>query len=85
MIIYPSSQFKKSYKKLPRFIQNKAKIKDRLFRQNPFNPALDTHKLKGKLKNHWSYSVDRDYRVLFRFIAKNKALYFNIGTHDIYK
>ena len=85
MIIYPTSQFKKSYKKLPNFIKKKAEQKDKIFRQQPFDSVLVTHKLRGKLKNYCSYSVDDKYRVLFRFKNKNKVIYFNIGTHEIYK
>ncbi len=85
MIIYPTSRFKKSYQRLSVSVKSKAKEKDRIFRQNPFNPILDAHKLKGKLKNYRSYSVDKSYRVLFRFENKNKVIYFNIGTHEIYK
>jgi len=85
MIIYPTSQFKKSYRRLPNGIKKKAEIKDRLFRNNSFNPVLRTHKLKGRLTNYWSYSVDKNYRVLFRFINRNEVIYFNIGTHDVYK
>ena len=85
MIIYPTSRFKKSFKKLPRYIKEKAHIKDEIFRENPFNLILGTHKLSGRLKNYWSYSVDENYRVLFRFLDKDKVIYFNIGTHEIYK
>jgi len=85
MIIYPTSQFKKSYKRLPNFIKKKAKEKDTIFRQQPFDSILDTHKLKGKLKSFWAYSVDKSYRVLFRFENKNKVIYFDIGTHEVYK
>jgi len=56
--IYPTSQFKKSYKKLPKTIQRKTERREEIFISNPFNPILETHKLKGKLKNYWSYSVD---------------------------
>jgi len=70
---------------LPISVKNKAKEKDRIFRENPFNPILNTHKLKGKFKNYRSYSVDKSYRVLFRFENKNKAIYFDIGTHKIYR
>ena len=73
MIIYPTSQFKKSYKKLPNFIKKKAEQKDKIFRQQPFDSVLVTHKPSGKLKKFWSYSVDKNYLVLFRFENKNIA------------
>ena len=56
-----------------------------MFRKDPFTPILATHKLGGKLKNYWSYSVDEQYRVLFRFAKGNTVIYFDIGTNDIYK
>lgn len=85
MIIYPTSKFRRCFQKLPKDIKEKAKIKDKIFRENPFNPALKAHKLTGRLKNYWAYSVDENHRVLFRFVNKDKVIYFDIGTHDIYK
>jgi len=49
--IYPTSQFKKSFKKLSRDIQQSAIAKDKIFRENPHAPSLKTHKLKGKLSS----------------------------------
>jgi len=85
IVVYPSSQFRKSFKKLPRAVQKKAERRDEMFRESPFIPILETHKLGGKLKDYWAYSVDEHYRVLFRFEKGNKVLYFDIGTHEIYK
>ena len=39
------------------------------FSQNPFDPRLRTHKLTGKLKGLWSFSVAYDCRVIFKFIS----------------
>ncbi len=85
MIIYPTSQFRKAFKKLPNTIKEKATIKDEVFRKNSFVLTLQTHKLEGKLKDYWAYSIDNNYRVLFSFVSKNEVIYFNIGTHEIYK
>jgi addiction module RelE/StbE family toxin len=43
-----------------------------IFSQNPFDPKLRTHKLTGKLKGLWSFSVSYNYRVIFRFIVRLK-------------
>jgi len=56
-----------------------------MFRKDPFTRTLKTHKLSGKLKSYWSYSVDESYRVLLRFEKENKVIYFDIGTHEIYR
>ena len=52
------------------------------FSQNPFDPKLRTHKLTGKLKGLWSFSVSYDYRVIFRFINDRDVLLIDIGNHD---
>jgi addiction module RelE/StbE family toxin len=85
MEIEYSRGFLKSLEKLPKIIQEKAQRKDNIFRENISHFSLRTHKLKGKLKNYYSYSVDKNHRVLFRFENKNKVIYFDIGTHNIYK
>ncbi len=45
--VHYASDFRKSYKKLPRNIQNLVDRKDKIFRENPFHPSLQTHKLHG--------------------------------------
>ncbi len=55
-----------------------------LFVKNPFEISLKTHKLSGKLKNLWSFSVDYDLRVIFYFTKGNpkKAVFVDIGNHS---
>lgn len=83
--ILPTTQFKKSFRRLPRDIQKKTAEREKIFIANPFDPRLDTHKTKGRLKGLWSYSVDFRYRVLFRFIDEESVIYHNIGDHSIYE
>jgi len=83
--IYYSSQFIKSLKRLPENIAILVEGKQSFFMINPFNPLLKTHKLKGKLKEYYSFSVNSEYRVIFKLINKGKVLFFDIGTHEIYK
>lgn len=85
MKVYPSKQFQKSFKKLPKDIQQTAIKKDKIFRSNPHSPQLKTHKLKGKLSIFWSYSVKYSYRIVFEFIDDQTVIYQDIGTHEIYK
>ena len=86
MEIALSAPFKRAFKK---------KVKDRkavedlfwdavdLFINNPYDPALKTHKLSGKLKDLWSFSVEYDLRVIFYFADNNsKAVFVNFGSHD---
>jgi toxin HigB-1 len=54
--------------------------------EDPFQPGLRTHKLKGDLANIWSCSIDYNYRILFEFVRdsdeEEAVLLLNIGTHD---
>lgn len=80
-----SSKYIHSFKKLPGSIQQKARQKEIVFRRAPFNPQLKTHKLHGRFRDYWSYSVDFKYRVIFSFPNSDKALFFDIGLHPIYQ
>lgn len=80
-----SSKYIRSFKKLPGSIQQKARRKEIIFRRNPFNPQLKTHKLHGRFQDYWGYSVDFKYRVIFSFPNGGKALFFDIGLHPIYQ
>ncbi|PIU68019.1 MAG: type II toxin-antitoxin system mRNA interferase toxin, RelE/StbE family [Armatimonadetes bacterium CG07_land_8_20_14_0_80_40_9] len=82
--IHFAPRFFKSFEKLHDSVKTMAKKKDKLFRINPFDPKLHTHKLKGKLSGAWSYYINHDYRILFRFIKQDEVLYYDIGTHEIY-
>lgn len=77
-----SRKFLKSLSKLSKEIQNKAIVKDNIFRTNPFDPRLKTHKLHGKQKEEWSYSIDNFYRVTFIFVKNGEILFLDIGNHD---
>lgn len=70
---------------MPDRIQRLAYQKDTIFRANPFHPRLLTHKLKGELKDRWAYSVNRENRIVFRFLDDHTILYLDIGTHEVYK
>ena len=83
-IIY-SQKFSKEYKKIPDNIKKLAEDKEVLFRKNPFDLKLKTHRLRGKLKIFYSFSIDYKYRIIFEFSKDKKKVYFHlIGKHDIY-
>lgn len=83
--IHFTRRFFKSFEKLPPSVQELAKKKDKWFRNNPFDRRLHTHKLKGELAGAWAYAVNRNYRVLFRFINGSEVIYYDIGTHEVYR
>lgn len=84
-IIY-SSKFAREYKKLPDNIKDIAEEQEILFRNNPFDPKLKTHKLKGKLDGFLAFSVGYKYRIIFEFAKEKNRVYFHsVGGHDIYE
>lgn len=85
MRIFLSHQFEKNYKNLPKKIKLLLQKKEDLFRKNPYNPSLKTHHLGGLLKDLSSFSVNYSYRVLFRFIDKERVIFYDVGTHSIYQ
>jgi proteic killer suppression protein len=84
MEISYSPKFARQYKKLSREIKDKAKEKEALFRINPFDNKLKTHKLNGEFKDYWSFSVDYEIRIIFRFLDANTVRFLFVGDHDIY-
>ena len=83
--IYYSSHFARAFKKLPGEIQQKALEREKLFRENCFNPQLGTHKLQGSLKKYWSFSVTYSIRILFEFTAKGRVGFIDIDDHGVYR
>jgi mRNA-degrading endonuclease RelE of RelBE toxin-antitoxin system len=79
-----SPLFEKRYNKLPEKIKEKAKKKEKIFRENPFHPILKTHKLSGQEKESWAFWIDY-YRIKFIFLNDEAVLFLDIGTHKIYK
>ncbi len=80
-----SSSFKKAFKKK---IKGRKEIEEKFWKcmadfiQNPFDTRLKTHKLSGKLKDDWSFSVEYDLKVVFYFAGSQKAVFTDIGGHD---
>ncbi|NEO73600.1 type II toxin-antitoxin system mRNA interferase toxin, RelE/StbE family [Moorena sp. SIO3H5] len=85
-----TSSFKRAFKAIIKRQPNlKPKIegKLRLLADNPYNPILRTHKLKGKLSGAWACSVEYDCRLIFNFeqnpdTLEEEILLIDIGTHD---
>ena len=78
--------FRKLYLELPFSVRRKADAKTQLFRQNPFHPSLRTKKLEPHHEEIWSFWIDRDFRIKFRFIAPWEVHFLFIGNRkDIYR
>lgn len=80
-----SSSFRKAFRKR---VTGNIELENRfwqrvdIFIRNPFDERLKTHKLSGKLKDLWNFSVDYDVRIIFYFVDEQKVIFINIGKHD---
>ncbi len=70
---------------MPKEVKNKAFVKENIFRINPHDTRLDTHKLHGKYKDYFAFTVVGQYRIMFSFNKSGNVEFINIGTHEIYK
>jgi len=85
-----SGTFKKAYKRTVKKYPNLTKDIEKALKilvEDPFDPRLETHKLKGKLSGTWACRVDYDLRIIFNFVKqKNEkedgVFLIEIGTHE---
>ncbi|MBF8280373.1 MAG: uncharacterized protein HW383_146 [Candidatus Magasanikbacteria bacterium] len=80
-ILYTDS-FRERYQRLPLIIQCKAEKQERIFLLNPFYPSLHTEKLEPKHLGIWSFRIDDQYRVAFKFLDVDRVIFLTVGTHD---
>lgn len=85
MLIFYSSKFKREYKKLSQRIKKLAEEQENIFRNNPFDSRLNTHKLSGYLKDYWVFGIGQKYRIIFEFHRKNIIWFHSVGDHSIYR
>lgn len=74
-------EFRERYSELPEKIKLKAEKQENIFRSNPLHPSLHTEKLSPKSKEVWSFRVDKNYRVIFKFSGKNRVIFLSVGHH----
>jgi addiction module RelE/StbE family toxin len=85
MNIYYSPKFLRQFKKLPKEVKESAIKCEKIFKDNPFDQRLKTHKLHGTLKDYWAFSISYSYRIGFTFNNTDSVNFHAIGSHDIYK
>ena len=82
MEISRSHTFEKQYQKLPKKIQDKFDERFLLWVENPADPRLRVHLLKGKYQGYWSMNVNGDVRALYRYDGDTVVIFALIGTHS---
>lgn len=77
--------FIRQFNKLPKGLQDEVIEKIELFKNSGNHQHLKVHKLKGRLKKFYGFSVDYKNRVVFDYISKDKAVLLGVGDHEVYK
>ena len=81
-----SSSFKRAFRKKIKgnaVLETEFWNRVEIFITNPHDVFLRTHKLTGKLKDLWSFSITFDLRVVFFFEDNNrKAIFIDFGSHE---
>lgn len=85
MKILYSPEFLRRYERLSDDIKEKTEQCEEMFRENPFDRRLKTHKLQGKWIGFWAFSIDFKYRIIFKFQYDKSIRFYAIGSHSIYK
>ena len=81
MNISYSKNFMKQAKKLAPETRKRLIERIELFSDNPLNPILRNHALKGKYKEYRSIDVSGDIRALY-LQKEHEAIFDAVGTHS---
>lgn len=81
---YYTRDFEKQFKKLPDRVTKLAIKREQIFRNNNHDPRLKTHRLTGKFAGYWAFSINYQYRIIFKYV-KEDIWFMDVGTHEIYK
>lgn len=82
MVIQYLPQFKKQYRKLPVKLQERFDERLHLFLDDPTNPQLRVHPLKGKYAGYWSMNISGDLRAIYYHLGEEIVIFALIGTHS---
>lgn len=77
--------FIKQYSGLESALKEEVKEKIEAFKNKANHKQLKVHKLKGKLSDYHSFSVNYKYRIIFTYLSSKEAVLLAIGDHEIYQ
>ncbi len=85
MKIALTPQFRRMFKKLEESLQHEVLEKISFLESDTNLEQLHIHKLKGRLKDRYSFSVNYKTRIVFCYLSKDEVVLLAIGNHDIYQ
>ena len=81
IVLHPTEEFERCFAELSTPIQRKTERRLSLFRQHPFHPSLRTEKLQPRHREVWSFRIDQNYRIIFRFRDDRSVYLLTVGPH----
>lgn len=84
-LIYPDSYIRRARKFLNRHPEVHGQYQKtlELLELDPAHPSLRLHRLKGKLSDLYSVSINLTYRITIEFVIEGEAiLLVNVGKHE---
>jgi len=85
MQVFFKPAFVRNYAVLLPELQEEVREKIALFKNSRNHKKLKVHKLKGRLRGRYSFSVNYRYRIVFVYLSKKEVVLLAIGDHDVYK
>ncbi len=77
--------FIRQFNRLEPALQDEVFEKIELFKDAKFHKQLKVHKLKGRLKGRYSFSVNYQTRIVFTYVSKREIVLLAVGDHNVYK
>jgi len=74
--------FEKQYKKLTPKLKLKIKERNVVFAADPFHSSFNNHALKGIYTGYRSINITGDFRMIYKLIGNDIALFVAIGSHS---
>ncbi len=85
MNIFYAPPFFRQLKKLEKDLQEEVFERIELFENNPKNTILKVHKLQGRLKGRYSFSINYKTRIVSTYRSEKDVVFLAVGNHDVYK
>ena len=79
--VFLTTGFVKQHKKLPLKIQERFFERVAVFKEDPYHPLLNVHRLHGKKRMFRSINITGDYRAQFLWEG-DVVTFHEIGTHS---
>lgn len=83
--VYFKPSFVRQLNKLPAELREEAIERIELFKNLQNHALLKVHKLQGRLKKYYGFSIDFHNRIVFDYLSDKEVVLLSVGDHDIYK